>query len=62
MVEIFGKKGRKKKEPLLLQQQREIDDDNVFWAKFKPPVDLYLISEKSIWKNQVWRTGFLGYF
>ena len=24
-----------------------------------PPVDLYLISEKSIWKNQVWRTGFL---
>ena len=27
-----------------------------------PPVDLYLISEKSIWKNQVWRTGFLVYF
>ena len=27
------------------------------------PVDLYLISEKnSIWKNQVWRTGFLVYF
>ena len=24
-----------------------------------PPVDLYLISEKSIWKNQVQRTGFL---
>ena len=24
-----------------------------------PPVDLYLISEKSIWKNQVWRTRFL---
>ena len=30
--------------------------------KFKPPVDLYLISEKSIWKNQVQRTGFLVYF
>ena len=28
----------------------------------KPPVDLYLISEKSIWKNQVGRTGFLVYF
>ena len=27
-----------------------------------PPVDLYLISEKSIWKNQVRRTGFLVYF
>ena len=27
-----------------------------------PPVDLYLISEKSIWKNQVWRTGFLVKF
>ena len=27
-----------------------------------PPVDLYLISEKSIWKNQVWRNGFLVYF
>ena len=26
---------------------------------FYPPVDLYLISEKSIWKNQVRRTGFL---
>ena len=25
-------------------------------------VDLYLISEKSIWKNQVRRTGFLVYF
>ena len=24
-----------------------------------PPVDLYLISEKSIWKNQVRQTGFL---
>ena len=29
---------------------------------FTPPVDLYLISEKSIWKNQFWRTGFLVYF
>jgi len=28
----------------------------------KPPVDLYLISEKSSWKNQVRRTGFLVYF
>ena len=28
-------KMEEKKEPLLLQQQREIDDDNVFWAKFK---------------------------
>ena len=28
----------------------------------KPPVDLYLISEKSIWKSQVWWTGFLVYF
>ena len=28
----------------------------------KPPVDLYLISEKSIWKNKVRRTGFLVYF
>ena len=27
-----------------------------------PPVDLYLISEKSIWKNQVQRTDFLVYF
>ena len=27
-----------------------------------PPVDLYLISEKSIWKNQVRRTEFLVYF
>ena len=27
-----------------------------------PPVDLYLISEKSIWKNLVQRTGFLVYF
>ena len=27
-----------------------------------PPVDLYLISEKSIWKNQVRQTGFLVYF
>ena len=26
------------------------------------PVDLYLISEKSIWKNQVRQTGFLVYF
>ena len=26
------------------------------------PVDLYLISEKSIWKNQVGQTGFLFYF
>jgi drug/metabolite transporter (DMT)-like permease len=29
---------------------------------FYPPVDLYLISEKSIWKNQVRQTGFLVYF
>ena len=27
-----------------------------------PPVDLYLISEKSIWKNQVQLTGCLVYF
>ena len=27
-----------------------------------PSVDLYSISEKSIWKNQVRRTGFLVYF
>ena len=27
-----------------------------------PPVDLYLIFEKSIWKNPVRRTGFLVYF
>ena len=27
-----------------------------------PPVDLYLISEKSIWKNQVGQTDFLVYF
>ena len=26
------------------------------------PVDLFLISEKSIWKNQVWWTGFFVYF
>ena len=26
------------------------------------PDDLYLISEKSIWKNQVRQTGFLVYF
>jgi hypothetical protein len=29
---------------------------------YMPPVDLYLISEKSIWKNQVRLTGFLVYF
>ena len=28
----------------------------------KPPVDLYLNSEKSVWKNQVQRIGFLVYF
>ena len=33
-----------------------------FAEAISPPVDLYLISEKSIWKNQVWRTGFLVYF
>ena len=27
-----------------------------------PPVDLYLISQKSIWRNQVRQTGFLVYF
>ena len=27
-----------------------------------PTGDLYLISEKSIWKNHVQRTGFLVYF
>ena len=27
-----------------------------------PLVDLYLISEKSIWKNQIRRTGFFVYF
>ena len=27
-----------------------------------PPVDLYLISEKSIWKNQVQRIRFLVHF
>ena len=27
-----------------------------------PLVDLYLISENSSWKNQVWQTGFLVYF
>ena len=31
-------------------------------SKTLPPVDLYLISEKSIWKNKVGRTGFLVYF
>jgi hypothetical protein len=31
-------------------------------CKVSPPVDLYLISEKSIWKNQVRQTGFLAYF
>ena len=25
------------------------------------PVDLYLISEKTIWRSQVWQTGFLVY-
>ena len=34
----------------------------VFDRPVSPPVDLYLISEKSIWKNQVRRTGFLVYF
>ena len=34
----------------------------VWFKKNKPPVDLYLISEKSIWKNQVRQTGFLVYF
>ena len=29
-----------------------------YWQTI-PPVDLYLISEKSIWKNQVRRNGFL---
>ena len=32
------------------------------WQEGTPPVDLYLISEKSIWKNQVRRTGILVYF
>ena len=31
-------------------------------ASDTPPVDLYLISEKSIWKNQVRCTGILVYF
>ena len=30
--------------------------------KALPPVDLYLIFEKSSWKNQVRQTGFLVYF
>ena len=30
----------------------------MFW----PPVDLYLIFEKSTWRNQVRQTGFLVYF
>ena len=33
-----------------------------FYVEDTPPVDLYLISEKSIWKNQVKRTEFLVYF
>ena len=39
---------------------------NISWGNHakenKNPVDLYLISEKSIWENQVGRTGFLVYF
>ena len=39
-----------------------------FWGYFNTlethccPIHLYLIFEKSSWKNQVWRTGFLVYF
>jgi len=40
-----------------LTQIPSLERQNAF-----PPVDLYLISEKSIWKNQVQRTGFLVYF
>ena len=37
-------------------------NENFFHPEpFWPPVDLYLISEKSIWKNQVRQTGFLVY-
>ena len=40
------------------------DPPPLAWTVFIPwpPVDLYLISEKSIWKNQVHRTRFLVYF
>ena len=35
----------------------------IFWENHViPPVDLYLISEDSIWKNQVRQTGFLVYY
>ena len=33
-----------------------------FWNQFKCPIHLYLIFEKSHWKNQVRRTGFLVCF
>ena len=42
-----------------------IEHQNLFCTGIQadcPPVDLYLISEKSIWKNKVRRTGFLVYF
>ena len=32
------------------------------WRPDLPLADMYLISEKPIWKNQVRRTGFLVYF
>ena len=36
--------------------------DRMFTLLTVTPVDLHLILEKSIWKNQVQRTGFLVYF
>ena len=40
---------------LLVCNSKSFIGTNPYYAskKFRPPVDLYLISEKSIWKNQV---------
>ena len=40
-----------------------ITSSNEIWVvEFISPVALHLISEKSIWKNQVRQTGYLVYF
>ena len=63
-------------ESLMCKVQSSLKGKNQMWSEREggvcqkrkktvspwPPVDLYLISEKSIWKNQVRQTGFLAYF
>ena len=53
-------------EILDLVAQHSEDDKPIFLYQIccgvLPSVDLYLISEKSIWKDQAQQTGFLVYF